>query len=75
VPNDNALMYAAQDASDPLEEVDIGKLLHLLDFHYLHDLFIVEQDPRGTVVMWQLLADEGDIMTVLLLVVVDSSVC
>lgn len=44
------------------EEVDVGKLLHLLDVSTKCDLFVVEKNPA------RLLLDECDVMTASVLV-------
>lgn len=46
------------------EEIHIGKLLHLLRVCSLGNLLVVKQDPRGCVLIRQLLADERDVVTV-----------
>lgn len=50
----------ARKFSNPLEEVHVGKLLHLLHILHLDHLFIVEQHPRG--LLAELLADKGNVM-------------
>jgi len=47
---------------NPSEEVHIGSLLHLVNILILHDLFIVEQDPRQPILAGQCLANESHIM-------------
>jgi hypothetical protein len=48
-----------------LEEVDIGKLLHLLHIHNLDHLFVVEQNPRCLVrVRAECLPDESNVMSI-----------
>ena len=51
--------------SKPLEEIDVSKLLHLLDIAFcFHHLFVVEQDPRFLAILSRnRLANECDIMT------------
>jgi len=53
-------MCLLADPSDPFEEVDISELLHLLNVYDLHNLLVVEQDPRC--LLTQLLPDERNIV-------------
>lgn len=50
------------------EEVDISKLLHLIDITTFRDFLVVEEDPRRRVGIGNLLADERYVMPLVLLV-------
>jgi hypothetical protein len=45
------------------KEIHVGKLLHFLHIGGLGYLFVVEQNPRWALLVWQLLANERNIVT------------
>jgi hypothetical protein len=47
---------------NPLEEVDVGELLHFVRIPSLDNLLVVEQDPGNFLA--ELLADERDVVSV-----------
>ena len=54
--------HARKTSLNPLEEIHIRKLGHFAHIAPLHDLLVVEEDPRLAV--FELLADEGDVVAV-----------
>ncbi len=55
-------MYCSSLPSDAAEEVDVGKLLHLIHIHRLDHLLVVEQHPRVAALLLDFLANERDIV-------------
>lgn len=47
------------------EEIHIRKLLHLFHIGCLGDLLIIEEYPRCRLLSWHLLANEGNVVTVM----------
>jgi hypothetical protein len=46
------------------EEIHISKLLHLFHVGRLGNLLVVEKDPRWELLLWQLFADESNVMPI-----------
>jgi hypothetical protein len=56
-------MPLANPYSQTPEEIHICKLLHLLYVACFGYLFIVKEDPGCGLLFWDVLADEGDVVS------------